>query len=147
MNASRKRVQEAVSLLIRNPDRPSQVLLVLRPETDPDLPNLWGLPAGRRRPGEGWRAAAERAGKEKLGVRLRVGSLAKKGSLARNAYTLRMRLYEALVAQGTPAVPQPSGPGTQYQAWKWGGAEEVVETARRGSLCCRLFLEASGLGY
>ncbi len=119
---------------------PSQVLLVLRPQDDPDLPDVWGLPAVSLRTGESWEEAVARVGREKLGVRLGPGRLLAEGEGAREQGWLRMRLYEARVEKGTPHVPQPVAGVTQYASWRWGRAADLEPGARRGSLCCRLFL-------
>jgi len=133
-------VRKSVACVIRNANR---ILIVQRPADDEDLPNAWGLPAASLRPGETWQGAVERAGREKLGVELNVGVELNRGALARASYTLEMRLYEAEIVKGRPIVPQPNHDVTQYHNWKWGIAEELKPAAERGSLCCRLFLEAN----
>ncbi len=136
-----KPVKRAVSFAIFRPDHPDQVLAVLRPPDDQDLPNAWGLPAGSLRPGEDWADAVRRAGREKLGVELEPGEELRRGTLERAAYTLEMRLLAARIVAGEPAVPQPDPTVTQYSAWKWAYAAELEPAAARGSLCSRLFLE------
>lgn len=137
-----KPVKEAISFVIRHPESPERILVVLRPPDDPDLPDVWGLPAGSRRPGESWEDAVRRAGIDKLGVRLDVGRELRRGSVERRAYTLTMRLYEASIAEGEPSVPQPHPEVTQYRTWKWATSDILLPAADLGSLCCRLCLEA-----
>lgn len=137
-----KPVREAISFVVRRPDAPDRILVVLRPPDDPELPDVWGLPAGSRRPGEDWVDAVRRAGIDKLGVRLNVGRELRRGSTERRAYTLAMRLFEATIAEGEPAVPQPHPEVTQYQAWQWATSDILIPAADLGSLCCRLHLEA-----
>lgn len=134
-------VKRSISFAVFDPEDPSRVLEVLRPEDDPELPDLWGLPAGSLRPGESWEDAVLRAGREKLGVELEVGPELNRGSTPRSGYTLEMRLFEARVLRGEPSVPQPFPEVSQYRAWKWGPHEALRPAAERGSLCCRLFLE------
>lgn len=134
-----KPVREAVSYVIYKPGSEDEFLIVLRPEDDPDLPGVWGLPAGSKREGESWEGAVLRAGMEKLGVELRILRVLAEGEAEREGYTLRMRLYEAATAAGGPRVPGPFGE-TQYEAWRWGVGRDVQEAASRGSLCCRLYL-------
>jgi ADP-ribose pyrophosphatase YjhB (NUDIX family) len=117
------------------------VLVVLRPEDDEELPNVWGLPAGSLHQGETWLDAVERAGREKLGIELEVIRELNRGETERSNYTLQMRLYEARIAHGAPSVPQPDNDVTQYRDWKWDTPEVLQPAADRGSLCCRLFLE------
>lgn len=134
-----KPVKEAVSYVIYRPGSEEEFLIVLRPEDDPDLPGVWGLPAGSKREGESWEEAVLHAGMEKLGVELRILLELAEGEAEREGYTLRMRLYEAAIAAGRPRVPGPFG-GTQYEAWRWGVRGDLEEAASEGSLCCSLYL-------
>jgi 8-oxo-dGTP diphosphatase len=133
-----KPVKRSIALLVRS--GPEDILVVRRPPDDEDLPDAWGLPAGSLRPGETWKEAARRAGREKLGVRLRPGAVLREGELERDAYRLRMRLYEASIEAGEPAVPQPVPGVTQYAAWAWAPPSRLEDAAARGSLCSRLAL-------
>lgn len=137
-----KPIRDAVAFVVRDPARAGALLLVRRPPDDPDLPDLWGLPAGSRQSIETWHRAVERAGLDKLGVELRVGALLNEGTTERAEYTLHMRLYEAEVVRGELAVPQPFGHVTQYRALEWGPPERLEPAAAKGSLCCRLLLDA-----
>jgi ADP-ribose pyrophosphatase YjhB (NUDIX family) len=137
--------KESVAIVIRNPEQENSVLTVLRPESDEDLPNVWGLPAATLRPGEGWDDAIKRIGLEKLGVQLRVGDELQRGAIERRNYRLQMRLYEAFIEKGHPFVPQPDQAFTQYSKWKWGMSDDLQPAAQRGSLCCKLYLRAAGL--
>src|SRR5215469_5699574 len=138
------RIKESVAVVIRNVR--GEFLVTLRPDDPADpLAGLWGLPAVTRRDGESARAAAQRIGPLKLGVRLSVG--AKLGELTadRGEHMLRLADYEASIVDGTPVVPQPDGSGTQYVALRFTSDPEVLaEAARRGSLCAQIFLEAAG---
>jgi|SRR5688500_10048274 ADP-ribose pyrophosphatase YjhB (NUDIX family) len=134
--------KESVAVVIRNPQQADQLLTVLRPESDEDLPNVWGLPAATLRPGESWEDAVRRVGIEKLGVQLKVRRALEQGALERRNYRLQMRLYEAQIEKGTPFVPQPDHAITQYAKWKWGTAEDLQPAAQRGSLCCKLYLRS-----
>lgn len=137
-----KPVREAVSVVIRDRRSPSTVLQVRRPPDDEDLPDAWGLPAASRRGDESWEATVRRAGWEKLGVRLRVGRVIGEGTLERTDYVLHMRLYEASITGGRPAVPQAHPAVTQYTALAWARSARLRDSARRGSLCSRLLLAA-----
>ena len=137
-------VKESVAVVIRHPQQDA-VLTVLRPESDEDLPNVWGLPAGTLRPGESWEDAVKRIGIEKLGVQLGVGAELERGHTERRNYRLAMRLYEASIEKGHPFVPQPDDAYTQYVQWKWGNAQDLQPAAQRGSLCSKLYLRASGV--
>jgi len=143
MAAVTRPVREAVALVVRHPSDPGRVLAVLRPPDDPELPDVWGLPAGRRRPAESWADAARRAAREKLGVSLELGRELARGTAERPAYTLAMRLFEGTITDGNPQVPQPYPEVTQYHAWRWATPDLLAPAADLGSLCCRLFLETA----
>ena len=133
--------KQSVAVVVRNPALREQVLAVLRPADDEDLPNVWGLPAASLRPGETWDSAVRRVGSEKLGVELKMSRELERGSLERRDYRLQMRLYEAEIIAGTPQVPQPMTGSTQYSSWKWGGRADLEPAAQRGSLCSQLYLK------
>lgn len=139
-----KPVRRAVSFAITNPGRSGRVLLVRRPLDDADLPGVWGLPAGSPREGESDEEAVLRAGREKLGVELDVGGELRRGITERTGYRLEMGLFEAQIAAGEPAIPQPHSEVTQYIDWRWGEPEELRPAAERGSLCSRLYLAVWG---
>lgn len=134
------RIKRSVSFVIRDPRDPARVLAVRRPADDDDLPNAWGLPAGSLREDESWADAVRRAGREKLGVELEPGDVLEEGEIERASYTLRMRLYDARIVEGTPAVPQPCTNVTQYAELDWAEAKRFEPAAAAGSLCSRLFL-------
>ena len=59
-------IKQSVSFVIR---RGAEILVVLRPPDDLELPSVWGLPAASLRAGESWEDAVVRAGREKIGSR------------------------------------------------------------------------------
>ncbi|MEE8521918.1 MAG: NUDIX domain-containing protein [Gemmatimonadota bacterium] len=141
-------IKSSVAVVIRagSADRQGCILAVRRPPDDPELPDVWGLPAASLRAGESWRAAVERAGRDKLGVELSVAAVLREGAGERPGYRLHMMLCEASIkeGEGEPKVPQRVGGVTQYTEWKWADATELVAGARLGSLCCRLYLREEG---
>jgi ADP-ribose pyrophosphatase YjhB (NUDIX family) len=141
---SERPVRRVVSVVIASPEAPERVLAVLRPPDDPDLPDVWGLPAGRVRPGERPDAAAVRVGREKLGVELTGFRPRASGTTERADYTLHMDLFDAEVGVGEPSVPQSAPEVTQYAAWQWASPAILAPAMERGSLCCRLFFESEG---
>ena len=119
-------------------ESPDGLLLVRRPDDDERLPGVWGLPAVSLGPGESEEDAVRRAGRDKLGVEVEpLEAVGREGS---------MTDWQARVAAGEPAVPQP-GPNTQYTDLRWGEPAELVPAAREGSLCCRVLLRARGLDW
>ena len=73
---------------------------LLRPPTDEDLPNVWGLPAATLRPGETWADAIKRIGLEKLGVQLKVGGELQHGSIERRNLPMHVTDSEELNVLG-----------------------------------------------
>ncbi len=144
-----KPVKRAVAAVIRGdePGGERRILAVRRPADDPQLPGLWGLPAVSVGSEEDEPEAVRRLGREKLGVRLEALSDLREGTLERSSYLLHMKLYEARIVEREPAVPQPHAGVTQYVEWKWADASVLLPAARRGSLCCRLYLRELGEGW
>lgn len=138
-----KPVRRSVAFVIAQPagSPGGRVLIVRRPLDDPDLPGLWGLPAGSLAANETPEDAVRRSGREKLGVELEVTGELNRGRGEREDYTLEMALFGARILAGAPSVPQPFPDVTQYIDWAWGEAKRLRPAAERGSLCSRLFLQ------
>jgi uncharacterized protein len=135
------RAKHSVAVVVRGED--GTFLAVRRPD-DPDDPlaGLWGLPAITLRDGEDEPAAAVRAGRDKLGVELRVGARIGAKTAGRGGYVLHLADYEATIARGTPSVPQPDDSMTQYDACMFTDDPGLLaDAAAAGSLCARIFLE------
>ena len=139
-----KEVKYAVFYIIKNPKNSSEILIVKRPEDDNDLPNMWGIPAGSVKENETYEEAIVRAGRNKLGVELKVGKFIDRGNLDRGGYILHGEEYEAEIVSGDIKVPQENGEGTQYQDWKYGTHDDLIEAASKHSLCCNLYLKSIG---
>lgn len=137
-------IKRSVALVVRHPGRPDRFLHVRRPPDDADLPLAWGLPAASLAPGEAWTAAARRAARDKLGIRIGRLRRINEGEIERPTGALRMRLYVTEPAIGeAPAVPQPVRGVTQYVDQRWAGLGGLRAAAHEGSLCCRLALGAA----
>jgi 8-oxo-dGTP diphosphatase len=136
-----KPLKRSVSLVIEGPEG---LLLVRRPEDDESLPGLWGLPAATLRPGEHEQAAVRRAGRDKLGVRVRPLAILGEARGERPGYRIVMRDWAVEIVAGEPEVPQ-AAEGTQYADWRWGEPSELVPAARSGSLCARVLLRERGI--
>ena len=143
--------RRAVALLIsepgreRPPSRPGRAvrwLTVRRPDDDPDLPGVWGLPAGSCRAGESVGDLVRRIGRDKLGIETADLGCVGKGDGVRGARPLSMRLHAAKLGPGEPRVPQLVPGVTQYVEWAWNSPEALRAGAAKGSLCCRLALRA-----
>ncbi len=136
--------RRAVAAAVRRDD--GLVLAVLRPdEPGEELPGVWGLPAVTLRAGESPEEGLRRLGRDKLGAQLRPLRPLAQGEQRRAGYTLRMTVYEASLGpdwSGRLPPRTPDAAGTLYEAFDWLPAASFREAADRGSLCCRLFLEA-----
>lgn len=133
-------VRRVVSVAIHDEDDSGRILTVRRPPDDPDLPDAWGLPAGRIHAGEHALTAVRRTGRQKLGVELERIRSRRSGTLERPGYRLEMELFDAVLREGEPSVPQPVEAMTQYTEWRWARPAVLKPAAAQGSLCCRLFL-------
>lgn len=133
-------VRRVVSVAIHDEDDWGRILAVRRPPDDPDLPDAWGLPAGRIHVGEDALTAVRRTGRQKLGVELGRIRSRRSGALERPGYRLEMGLFDAVLRTGEPSVPQPVEGMTQYTEWRWARPALLEPAAIQGSLCCRLFL-------
>ncbi|WP_419165235.1 NUDIX domain-containing protein [Candidatus Palauibacter sp.] len=144
--------RRAIALIIEQPGRAGaseaadggpRWLTVRRPDDDPDLPGVWGLPAGSRAEGETAEALVHRIGREKLGVETADLGPLSEGCVDRDGYRLSMRLHAARIESGDPHVPQPIPGVTQYSAWRWQAPTALRDGAESGSLCCRLALDTA----
>ena len=138
-----KSIKRSISLAIFKKDAPNKLLLVKRPEDDPELPGLWGLPAASFRPGESLSDVAERIGKDKLGAKLIPGKMLRRGTQERAEYILEMELYLAHM-EGSPDLPKATHRDadiTLYDDWRWATPKAIEPSAEKGSLCSQLLLE------
>lgn len=121
-----------------------ELLLVKRPEEDPEFGGAWGLPAVSLKEGESVEEGAMRVGEEKLGTRVEVLQPVAFGVEERAAYTLKLWVVEARLLT-EPLLPEPKPGKTYYRAYRYGEPLELREAARQGSLCSRLYLAVKGL--
>ncbi|PIU98179.1 hypothetical protein COS61_02865 [Candidatus Wolfebacteria bacterium CG03_land_8_20_14_0_80_40_12] len=135
-----KPIKYAIAYVIYNKDR-SKFLIVQRPIDDEDLPNIWGLPAGSVKDNETYEESIIRSGEQKLGVKLEPVGFIGRDNIEREKYILHMEEYETEIITGEPKVPQPIGGTTQYQKLKWGVKSDLIDGAKKGSLCDRIYLK------
>jgi len=137
-----KPIRHAVAAALRRVD--GLVLAVKRPdEPGEELPGVWGLPAVTLLDGETLEEGVRRLGPEKLSIKLTPLRPLAEGEQQREDYVLHMTVYEASPG-GEPALPPrtPEATSTLYVDADWLPVEAFHEAANKGSLCCRLFLEA-----
>ncbi|GAB5603273.1 NUDIX domain-containing protein [Thermus sp. FJN-A] len=119
------------------------LVLVRRPQEDPEFGGAWGLPAVSLAEGEALEAAALRVAREKLGAEVALRFPVAFGREERAAYTLELWVYEAHLLSPV-LLPEPKPGKTFYTAFRFGSPEDLREAARRGSLCSRLYLAVKG---
>ncbi|MCH7699273.1 MAG: NUDIX hydrolase [Chloroflexi bacterium] len=140
---TRKTTRQAVAVALRRVD--GLVLAVRRPdEPGEELPNIWGLPAVTLLENETAEQGIRRLGTQKLGIELTPLRQLAEGDQQREHYILHMTVYEASPG-GEPTLPTRTAKAevTLYEDADWLPVEALHEAAERGSLCCKLFLEAA----
>src|SRR3989344_7727227 len=135
-----KLIKDSVAFVIYGSNR-SNLLVVRRPFDDDSLPGMWGLPAGTLKEGESYSQCVLRAGREKLGVELKIVNEIGEDELDREDYFLHLIDYEATIIKGIPSVRQYVEGVTQYTDFIWSSPDILTESARNGSLCSRIFLD------
>lgn len=139
-------VREAVAIVIFTDS--GKFLSVLRPANDPHLPDVWGLPAVNVAEGETSEQAAIRAARQKLGVTVTVRRRVGCETVARPSFCLHLTEYEVELLHGEPTVPQDDTTITQYVRARYtNDLHSLVDAARRGSACCRIFLRDRGIRW
>ena len=138
-----KPIRRAVAAALRRAD--GLTFAVKRPdEPGEELPGIWGLPAVTLQEGETPDDGVRRLGAEKLSVELTPLHQLAEGEQQRDNYVLHMTVYEASPG-GEPTLPPRTAEATStlYVDAGWLPIEAFKEAADKGSLCCKLFLEAS----
>ncbi|HWE91014.1 MAG TPA: NUDIX hydrolase [Pseudonocardiaceae bacterium] len=141
-----KPLNQSVALVIE--DDNGGFLVVKRDENDDSLPGVWGLPAASLRPGETVEDAAARAGRDKLGVTVKIADFIgdKRGDEG-NRFN-HLREYRAEIIEGTPSVPQPDRSVSQYAEVRYTADPTVLfDAARQGSLCSQIYLRELGVSW
>ena len=145
MNINRLDIKYVTALAITNCQDKNKFLIVRRPLTDDDFPGMWGLPAISSPEKEDPKISANRIGFHKLGVSLKLGHKLMSGNQTRGTFSMHMDLYSALMV-GNPCISSAACinyPGTIYTDWRWGSPLSLKQSARKGSLCCALLLDAT----
>lgn len=137
-----KPVRCSVAAVVRRQGE-TRFLAVRRPLDDDKLPGVWGLPAVTLRPGELPEDGLRRLGHEKLGVRLEPSRFVGIRAADRGSYELILMDIEAMLVEGEPDVYAATTMATRYVDQKWAGEVGILrDAAEKGSLCCRILLEA-----
>jgi ADP-ribose pyrophosphatase YjhB (NUDIX family) len=136
-------IKHSVAIVIR--DSENRFLVVKRAANDDSLPGVWGLPAASLRDDETSELAAIRAGRDKLGVNVKVVGFLGTDWLSDDDHANELSEYEVQVLSGTPSVPQHDSSVSQYERLCYTDDPSVlVPAARQGSLCSRILLRTLG---
>lgn len=136
----------AVALLITNES--GYPLIIKRPETDPELGGLWGLPALAHDCEADQREIARQVGTRKLGIEVVVAEKIGEQTLDRGGYILRLADFRATITSGEPRVPQADKSVIQYTAWKYANDPSILcVSALKGSACSRIYLDSIGINW
>lgn len=138
-------VRCSVAAVVRRGEGGEAFLAVRRPPDDDRLPDVWGLPAVSLQPGELPEEALRRLGREKLDAELEAVRFVGIRAADRGDYLLILMDIEARVTGGEPNVLRANTRRTAYVEQRWtDDLSLLVDAARRGSVCSRILLEASG---
>jgi 8-oxo-dGTP diphosphatase len=130
----------SVAIVVK--DAAGRLLVVKRADDDKDLPGVWGLPAATTRAGETPEQAAIRAARDKLGVTVTIGRFTGEDAIGHR----HLREYEAEIVDGTPSAPQNDRSVSQYADVRYADNPRILlEAARKGSLCSRIYLRNAGI--
>lgn len=139
-------VNRSVAVVIQ--DDEGRFLTVKRDENDDSLPGVWGFPAASLRHGESDEDAVLRAGKDKLGVTLKVVDLLGHERTGHGAEGNHLYEYHVEIVDGTPAVPQRDTTVSQYVDMQYTRDPKILfEAAQKGSLCSRIYLRRRGMQW
>jgi ADP-ribose pyrophosphatase YjhB (NUDIX family) len=143
-----KEIKFAVAVALYNPRNPEEVLAVKRPDTDNDLPGVWGLPAVVVKAGELPEDAVRRLGLEKLSTNIEPVSYIGIQHADRGDYDLILMDVRAELTGDEPSVVQAPTMNTKYTAQQWTSDYAVFnEAAAKGSLCSRILLTSRGIDW
>jgi ADP-ribose pyrophosphatase YjhB (NUDIX family) len=143
-----KPVRCAVAAVLRHPGDERLFLAVRRPDSDEQLPGVWGLPAVTLAPGELPEAGLRRIGREKLGTEVEPVRFVGIRSRDRGDYELILMDIEARLTGPEPAVADAPTRATRYVDQRWTGDLLLLrDAARMGSVCSQVMLEAHGVDY
>mgnify|MGYP003406475627 CR=1 FL=1 len=107
------------------------LLLVLRPQDDPEFPGAWGLPAVSLQGEETLEEAALRVAREKLGAEVAEAGPIAFGVEERPGYTLELWVYEGKLL-GRPRLPEPKPGKTYYAAFRFGRVSDSYASQKTG---------------
>jgi 8-oxo-dGTP pyrophosphatase MutT (NUDIX family) len=140
--------KQSVAIIIWNSVR-TKVLLVKRPLNDSNFPGYWGFPAAtKEKSDQNWEEVAIKAGRIKLGVKVKVVKYLGEDVSDRGKFILRLRDYVVKIVKGKPKVPQLFKGVTQYTKVKYtSNIRSLIKAAQKGALCSRIFLKSIGIDY
>lgn len=142
-----KPIKYVVAAILKRRNIPDEVLVVKRPDDDPDLGGHWGFPATTMDPGELPEQAAKRIVKEKLNCDAEVTRFLGIMFQKRNSYDIFLMDVEMVLAEGQdPNIHESDTEHTAYVHQKWStDPEDLRASANGGSCCSSIFLTDRGV--
>lgn len=138
----------AIAAVLYNPKNSLEVLAVKRPDTDKELPNVWGLPAVIVQEGELPEDAIRRLGIGKLSTTIEPISYIGIKRIERDTHELILMEIQSELKGGEPSIENATTKGTKYVDQQWTSDYNLFkEAASKGSLCSRVFLESKGIPW
>jgi 8-oxo-dGTP diphosphatase len=143
-----KTEKHSIALIIYD-ESGENYLIVKRPFEPGNAYYKWGFPAASKTSlDESWEEVVYRAAKTKLGIEVEIVRMIGEDIADRGDYILRLRDYEVKIVSGTPSVPQPYEGVTQYEEIRYtNDPQDIMESAQKGSVCTRIFLEDIGIEW
>lgn len=142
-----KQVKYTVAVVLKNHTNLDEILVVRRPDNDPDLRGHWGLPAVSLKPGELPEQGALRACQEKLACTAEAVRFLGIMFQKRNSYDIFLMDIEMVLASGQqPDIHAATTDNTAYVEQKWSADPmDLMVSAKNGSCCSSIFLHDRGL--
>jgi ADP-ribose pyrophosphatase YjhB (NUDIX family) len=141
---AKKPVKESVAFYALDPK--GAFLCVKRSDDDDSLPGVWGLPGASLREGETQENAVLRGARDKLGIKVKVERFVGDDTQDKGPYILHLCEYQVSILEGKPSTLNSDSATSSYEAVQWSSNPEVLlEAAKKGSSCSRIFLRNRGL--
>ncbi len=142
-----KNVKHTISIILTDPGKPGQFLIVKRPSEDADLGGCLGFPSVTLQPGEFPVEAARRVAVEKLSCEAVPTRFLGTMFQRRNSYDLFLSDIEMRLDGGKqPDVIKSNTKVTKYTDQKWtSDPMELMPAAIKGSCCASIFLTDCGM--
>ncbi len=140
-----KKIRESVAVIISDDENN---FLAVKRAVDDSFSNMWGLPAATLRSEETHEDAAKRAAKDKLGVEIDIIRIFGDRTEDKGNYISHMTAYEVKILSGVLSLETRNPSVSRYAEMKFSDEPSLlVEAAKNGSVCSRIFLTKNGIDW